>query len=64
MGGSIGESCYEDNESGSSSDGAAESCQSEEDKINGMLRSNCSSELNLIIEEMGNEEGAPKLNCI
>ena len=59
MGGSMGESCFDDDKD--SSDGCdAEMVDSEceeEESRNGMLSSNCSQELNLIIAGMDNEEG-------
>ena len=60
MGGSMGESCFHDDKD-SSDDCDAEMVNSEcdqEESRNGMLSSNCSQELNMIIAGMeDNEEG-------
>ena len=59
MGGSMGESCFDDDKD-SSDDCDAEMVDSEcdqDESRNGMLSSNCSQELNLIIAGMDNEEG-------
>ena len=60
MGGSMGESCFDDDKD-SSDDCDAEMVNSEcdqEESRNGMLSSNCSQELNMIIAGMeDNEEG-------
>lgn len=58
MGGSMGESCFDDDKD-SSDDCDADMVDSEcdqEESRNGMLSSNCSQELNLIIAGMENDD--------